>query len=148
MASPARNTALELFTGYLRKNGLTCTGQRRRVVELILDGPAHFDAEDLAYRVRRADAGVSRATVYRTVNHLEAAGVIRKIDFNEAHAHYELAATGAHHEHLICVRCGKIVEFADSTLEKRIRAMAAKHGVLMTKHRVEIFGICRQCQKR
>jgi len=146
---PAEKTVKDLavhFDTYLRANGLFRTTQRRAVVKYILDGPQHFDVEELAALVRRQQAGVSRATVYRTVGYLEKAGIIRKMDFNEQHAHYEVVAHGGHHEHLVCERCGVIIEFADAVLEDRIRKTAQSHGLDMTKHRVEIFGVCRKCQ--
>jgi Fur family ferric uptake transcriptional regulator len=147
-ADRAANDIAASFDTYLRANGLVRTAQRHAVVAHILDGPPHFDVEELVDLVRRERAGVSRATVYRTVGYLEKAGIIRKMDFNEPHAHYEVAARCGHHEHLVCERCGTIIEFTDPLLEERIRKTAALQDMDMTKHRVEIFGICRKCREK
>jgi Fur family ferric uptake transcriptional regulator len=141
-----RDDVRAAFSGYLRANGLSYTSQRKIVLDEVLRGPTHFDVEDLVAQVRRKKAGVSRATVYRTVNHLARARMVRKMDFDESHAHFEVVSKGNHHEHLVCERCGRIVEFADSKLEQRIRRMADENGMVMTKHLVQIIGVCKECR--
>ncbi len=148
MGSTALENAAGTFATYLAANGLTFTAQRHSVLEQVLHGPTHFDVEELVDQVRRTRAGVSRATVYRTVSHLEKASIVRKMDFDQSHAHFEVISKGKHHEHMVCERCGKIVEFADSRLEQRIRRMAAEHGMSMKKHLVQIIGVCRDCSKK
>lgn len=135
------------FMEYLQKEGLARTPQRKAVLQEIVQGPCHFDVEELVKTIRCKRESVSRATVYRTVGHLENAGLIRKVDFNHPHAHYELVAGVSHHEHLICEKCGHIGEFTDGPLEKRIEYMAHRHGFEITKHSVQIFGICENCRE-
>ncbi|MFP4416889.1 MAG: Fur family transcriptional regulator [Chitinivibrionales bacterium] len=135
------------FMAYLKNEGLARTPQRKAVLEQIIAGPSHFDVEELVVAIRRKKASVSRATVYRTITHLENACLIRKIDFNHPHAHYELITGVCHHEHLICEKCGRIDEFADSQLEQIIGSMARQHGFAITKHTVQIFGICERCRE-
>lgn len=141
-------TAIESFIDYLRERGFACTPQRRAVLEEILASQGHFDAEELAERMRRTGRGVSRATVYRTVGHLCKAGLVRKIDADQAHALYECTTGVGHHEHMICRRCGKITEFQDPVLEKRITGIADTHGFHMTRHTVQIFGLCGRCHEQ
>jgi Fur family ferric uptake transcriptional regulator len=148
LMAAARVDIRSAFTGYLRAHGLNHTAQRTTVLDEILKGPAHFEVEEVVDRVRRRRAGVSRATVYRTVNHLERANMVRKMDFDESHAHFEIVSEGNHHEHLLCERCGRIVEFADSRLERRIKRMAVENGMVMTKHFVQIIGVCKECVRK
>jgi Fur family ferric uptake transcriptional regulator len=143
-----REAVAESFRAYLWRNGLTGTSQRSLVLDEIIGGPPHFDVEALAHRVRGRNTGVSRATVYRTVNHLEKARIVRKMDFDESHAHYEVIVSGGHHEHCICQQCGRITEFTDPALERRIERVAEDCGMEMTKHRVQIFGLCAACLEK
>jgi len=105
----------------------------------------HFGVEELASRLYQRTEPVSRATVYRTVGLLESAGIIRRIDLDEPHAHYESTVGGAHHEHLICARCGKVEEVSDKLLENRIERIAQTHGFRLTRHMVQLVGLCREC---
>jgi Fur family ferric uptake transcriptional regulator len=148
MTGSRRGAALESFVDYLRERGFSCTPQRRAVLEEILASPGHFDAEELAARMRRRNAAVSRATVYRTVGHLCKAGVVRKIDADQAHALYECTTGIGHHEHMICRRCGRIAEFQDPELEKRIDDIAERNGFHMTRHTVQLFGLCGRCHEQ
>jgi Fur family ferric uptake transcriptional regulator len=136
------------FCAYLKGNGMALTVQRKNLLLHILEGPPHFDIEEMSGRVRAENAGISRATIYRTINHMEKAGIVRKMDFDENHAHFEITSNSNHHEHLVCVKCGSIVEFSDDTLEKRIEAMAGNHGFSITSHNVQISGICNKCIKQ
>ena len=145
--SPHDQKGIDSFRRYLRRNGLSYTSQRRKVFEEALKGAVHFEVEELVAQIRRTKSRVSRATVYRTIGQMEAGGFIRKIDFDHAHAHYEFIAgpDQLHHEHFICEQCGKVIEFTDERLETRIRDIAAGYRVLMKRHAVQIFGICREC---
>ncbi len=146
----ARRTArtISSFRKYLKNKKLSFTPQRRIVVEQILSGQAHFDMENLVDQIRDHQASVSRATVYRTVAHLEEAGLLRRIDLNHSHAHFELVAGLEHHEHLICERCGAVLEFSDQRLEKRIEDIVREHGFGMTRHTVQVFGLCGACREQ
>ena len=89
---------------------------------------------------------MSRATVYRTISHLESSGLVRKLGLDDAHAHYEVTLGPAPHEHLICERCGKIVEITDPVMEDRLQHLLEDSGFSKTSyHTVEITGICLDC---
>jgi len=133
------------FSRYLRSRGHSVTWQRTKVLEEILKVAPHFDVEELTARLQRRRAGVSRATVYRTVGHLQEGGFLRELDLDTPHAHFEVVADRVHHEHLVCSRCGRVVEASDAALEKRIDAMARKHGFAIVRHQVQITGLCAQC---
>ncbi len=135
------------FEYYLRKKGLSCTSQRRAVLREILLSGKHFDVEELVSRIRKKDIKAGRATVYRTIGHLEDTGLVRKVDLNHQHASYEFIGDTAHHEHLICESCGKVIEFQDGTLEQRIHEVAQTHGFRMLRHTVQISGLCKDCHE-
>ncbi len=135
------------FMNYLNREGLARTPQRKAVLEEIVGGPSHFDVEELVKIIQCKSASVSRATVYRTITHLENAGIIRKIDFNHSHAHFELVKGASHHEHLICEKCGKVEEFVDSELELRIGDIARTNRFKIKRHTIQIFGLCECCSE-
>ena len=101
------------FKNALRDKGKLITSQRELIIKQLLAIDSHFDIEELFQDIKRKKIPVSRATVYRTIACLENEGLIRRIDFDEAHAHYEVVVGGKHHEHLVCNSCGKITEFSD-----------------------------------
>ena len=137
---------LQSFEGWLRARGSPSTAQRRRILEVVQSSPAHFDAEELAARVSASGARVSRATLYRTLASLEAAGVVRRVDLDEDHAHFELAQR-AHHEHLVCERCGRIIEVSDAGLERQLASILRAHGFRASRHLVQVFGTCASCSR-
>ncbi len=130
---------------YFRAQGGFSTPQRMTILEEVASSSDHFDAEELIDRLRRKGVRVSRATVYRTIAHLEQGGFIRRIDIDPAHAHYELSSSQSHHEHLVCEQCGRVFEIADPLLEKRIQSAAGSLNFVITRHQVQIFGKCAQC---
>jgi Fur family transcriptional regulator, ferric uptake regulator len=137
----------ERFGAYIAAGGGAMTAQRREVLRVIASMGPHFDAEELAKQLRRGRKPVSRATTYRTLAHLERSGIVRKVDFGEAHAHYESVSSRTQHEHLVCRACGQVLEATDTALEKRIEAIAEQNGFLLEKHTVQLVGLCRRCQK-
>jgi len=136
---------IERFRCYFRDGGLPFTAQRRRILKEVCRSASHFDAEELYGRIRRRRITASRATLYRTLAHLERSGVLRRIDIGGDHAHYEF--TGAdHHEHLVCARCGRVVEIDDPPLETRVAKVLQDHGFSATRHAVQVFGECGECR--
>ena len=87
------------------------------------------------------------ATVYRTLEVLVESGLVRAHDFGEGFKRYEPMPAQAHHEHLICERCGRVVEFANERLERMLPILADEHGFQHQRHRVEIYGVCRDCRQ-
>ena len=136
------------FREYLRGRGLSFTPQRQLILEHLSSDCSHFNAEDLISVFSQKGLPVSRATVYRTLAHLQDAGFIREVALQSPHAHYEFVVNTKHHEHVVCERCGSIVEFTDPALESRIEKVASSHEFVITRHTVQIFGICRRCRER
>jgi Fur family transcriptional regulator, ferric uptake regulator len=146
-SSPVSNQ--NRFREYLRDHGLAFTSQRRMILDLVSGDRSHFDAEELVATLRGNNCGVSRATVYRTLTHLQGAGLIREVPLGNEHAHFEyIAGAQEHHEHLVCEECGAVIEFSDPLLEERISSVAGENAFKMTKHTVQIQGLCRRCRGR
>jgi Fur family ferric uptake transcriptional regulator len=91
---------------------------------------------------------VGKATIYRTLDLLAQSGMVHERDFGEGFRRYERAPGHPHHEHLICLRCGKVVEFSNERLEKMKELIATEYGFQHRHHRLEIYGVCRECQQR
>jgi Fur family ferric uptake transcriptional regulator len=138
----------ERFREYLKSKGLTCTSQRDEILEYLTKDSTHFNAEALINSLRKKQLTVSRATVYRTLSHLVEAGFIREVAINSDQTHYEFIGATTHHEHLVCEICGSIIEFSDQQLEDRIEMIASDQQFLITRHSVQIFGVCRRCNEK
>jgi len=135
---------VERFRRYFQADGLPFTEQRRRILEEVCRSASHFDAEELYGRIRRRRLSASRATMYRTLGHLERAGVLRRIDIGGDHAHFEFIGPD-HHEHLVCTRCGRVVEIHEPELEARVAALLSAHGFSTNRHAMQVFSECGEC---
>jgi Fur family ferric uptake transcriptional regulator len=120
--------------------GLRITEQRRVIARVLSESEDHPDVELLHQRASAIDSGISIATVYRTVRLFEEAGILDRHDFGDGRARYE-AAPEAHHDHLIDVETGKVVEFVDPELEALQRVIAEKLGYRLVDHRMELYGV-------
>lgn len=134
------------FEEYLRRHNLRMTRERREVLRIVLDRGGHFDAEELLAHVRRTGARVSRATLYRTLDHLRAAGLVKMHRFGSAQALYERNHGREHHDHMMCDRCGAVIEFVNDEIERLQEQVCREHGFHPTQHVMQIFGICRRCR--
>ena len=120
--------------------GLRITEQRRIIARVLSESDDHPDVELLHERANKIDSGISIATVYRTVRLFEEAGILDRHDFGDGRARYE-AAPEAHHDHLIDVETGKVVEFVDPEIEALQKQIAAKLGYRLVDHRLELYGV-------
>ena len=120
--------------------GLRITEQRRTIAQVLSESEDHPDVEQLHARAAAIDPGISIATVYRTVRLFEDAGILDRHDFGDGRARYE-AAPEAHHDHLIDVESGKVVEFVDPELEALQKQIAEKLGYRLVDHRMELYGV-------
>src|SRR3984957_1225690 len=102
-----------VLTQYMEKKGLRSTGQRRLILETFFDSPDHVSIEELLLKVRQRDSRVGYATVYRTLKLLSECGVAHERRFGDGLTRYEIADEASHHDHLICIECGKITEFEE-----------------------------------
>jgi Fur family transcriptional regulator, ferric uptake regulator len=134
------------FSKYLGEQGLKMTSERERILEEIFDLEGHFEADELTYRLRSKGEKISKATVYRTLPLLVTAGLIKEVIHGEKHLHYEHVHDGERHDHLICLTCGKIIEFEEPALRRIEKQICQKNGFTPKKIVFEIFGYCRRCQ--
>lgn len=137
----------QYFVAFLKKNQLKVTPERLLILRELFNVKNHFDADEFFLHFKKNKLSVSRATVYRTLELLEKSGIIKKYMMGESHARYELMWNQQHHDHIICVKCGKIIEFFDEKIEQRQEEIAKKYNVHLIKHSLQLWGICEDCQK-
>ena len=129
-------------TKNLREAGLKTTQPRLKVLDVLETSPIHhMTAEDVYKRLLETEQEIGLATVYRILTQFEAAGLVIRHNFEGGRALYELD-NGAHHDHMVCVECGKVFEFFDRTIEQRQRNVAAKAGFSMEDHSLSLYGVC------
>ena len=134
---------------YMRQKGLRSTNQRRLVCEIFFRSQEHLSTDDLLLLVRKKDPTVGYATVYRTLKLLAESGLAFERQFRDGPTRYELAHPDeAHHDHLICIQCGRIEEFEEDGIEVLQEEVARRHGFALSSHRHELYGVCATCQKR
>ena len=122
------------------KKGVRLTDQRKIVAKVMSESEDHPDVDELYKRVTKIDAKISIATVYRTVKLFEEAGILAKHDFKGGKARYE-EISESHHDHLIDVKTGEIIEFVDDEIEKLQKKVAEKYGYDLVDHKLELYGI-------
>ncbi len=120
--------------------GLRLTGQRRTIASVLETSNDHPDVEELYARASAEDQGISLATVYRTVKLFEEAGILEKLEFRDGRARYE-DADRDHHDHLIDLHSGKVIEFVDDEIEALQERIAEKLGYDLKGHRLELYGV-------
>jgi Fur family ferric uptake transcriptional regulator len=131
----------------LRKAGLKVTIPRVKILELLeTSRTRHMSAEDVYKSLLEQGEDVGLATVYRVLTQFEAAGIVERHHFEGGHSVFELKDS-AHHDHIVCTACGKVVEFKDEVIEERQRQMAEKLGFSLTDHSLYLYGMCAECLK-
>lgn len=148
LASGEGAALLERFRRYLRDHRQPVTRQRDRVAEVLLSSDDHLSVGQIRSQLRADGEPVGLATIYRTLDLLVQSGLVRAHDFGQGYRRFEPMPEQAHHEHLICVRCGKVEEFAHERLERMLPIIADEYGFQPERHRVEIYGVCRDCQRK
>jgi Fur family ferric uptake transcriptional regulator len=138
---------LEKFQAILKENALKFTKQRELVLKFLYENDGHFTPEDIYTLLKEQypDVNIGIATVYRTLTLLETSHIASSISFGVQGKKYEIGLK-KHHDHLICTKCGAIIEFFDETIEKRQEEIAKKFNFQMTDHTMKIIGLCEKCQ--
>ena len=130
----------------LKQAGLKVTIPRVKILQLLEDAKnPHLSAEEVYQALIQAGEEVGLATVYRVLTQFEAAGLVKRHNFVDDHAVFELDRK-SHHDHLVCLKCGKVEEFVDQVIETRQREIAKQADFEMTDHSLNIYGICKNCQ--
>jgi len=132
------------------KEGLAIKGRsetqgRREILQMIDKTGGHFDPQTLYERLKAEGSKVSRSSVYRTIPILVESGIIAEVEKTEKHSHYEKVMGRAHHDHLICLGCGKKIEFYSPTLEMLQEEICQREAFGGVRHTLEIMGYCREC---
>ncbi|RMF07313.1 MAG: transcriptional repressor [Candidatus Neomarinimicrobiota bacterium] len=130
------------FISILRAEGLRYTWQRQAIWDEIKSTDEHRDADDIYLSLKQAGKTISRATVYRTIDVLVKYGFIRKLEFGEGRMRLEHKLDPAHHDHLVCENCGRIIEFVDDRIEDLQTAVCQQHGFQLTRHVHQLFARC------
>mgnify|MGYP006287565535 CR=1 FL=1 len=138
---------IQEFKKYLKKNNLKYTLERKDIVEAIIGLDKHFDAEQIYQQLRKQASDVSLATIYRTIPILIDSGLISETLHCRDKVVYEKVFHRGHHDHMICIRCGKIIEFYNEDIEKLQNEICKKYHFLPVEHRLGIKGYCKECQK-
>ena len=132
----------------LKKAGLKATLPRIKILQILENSDKrHMSAEDVYKHLLDSGEDVGLATVYRVLTQFEAAGLLDRHHFEEGHSVFEIN-DGDHHDHILCVKCGRVDEFIDETIEQRQEAIAAKTGYKLTNHSLYLYGICKMCQNK
>jgi Fur family ferric uptake transcriptional regulator len=134
----------EALARYLEERNLRRTQQREAILEVFLATTGHITSEDLYQKVREKHRHIGYTTVYRTMKLLCEAGLATERHFDDGVTRYEIQQE--HHDHLVCVRCGKIVEFECSMIESAQDNIAEEYGFRLLRHRHELYGHCPDCQ--
>jgi Fur family ferric uptake transcriptional regulator len=134
-------------TKNLKEAGLKTTQPRLKVLDVLETSPIHhMTAEDVYKRLLETEQEIGLATVYRILTQFEAAGLVIRHNFEGGRALYELD-NGTHHDHMVCVECGKVFEFVDRTIEQQQRNVADKAGFSMEDHSLSLYGVCNGMKK-
>ena len=126
--------------------GLKSTRQREVILDEFLRVGSHISTEELYLRLRRKNPQLGYATVHRTLKLFAECGIAEQRHFGDGQARYEASDLDEHHDHLICVTCGKIVEFEDPRIERLQEEVARQHGFSIERHRLELYGCCESCR--
>jgi Fur family ferric uptake transcriptional regulator len=136
-----------LFNDYLAKHRLKRSEQREAILDAFLASEDHLSVEDLLKLAQKRRADVGRTTVYRTLKLLCDAGLASEMEVG-GETRFERDYNREHHDHLICEECGRIIEFQSPQIERLQEEVATRLGFAITRHRHQIFGLCRECRER
>ena len=137
---------INIFVNYLKSRGLKLTGQRQEILNTFLRTDRHLSVEDLYNIVKRKDRNIGQATVFRTLKLLCEADIAKEVDLGDKRVRYEHKYGHKHHDHLVCVKCGRFIEVVDLKIERLQEGLCKRFGFLPMYHKMEIFGACRKCR--
>ncbi len=134
------NKAQNKFRDYLSKRELKFTPERKMILKTILSLHTHFDVDELYQELTQEKADISRATIYRTLPLLLNSGIIKQTLLCQDKSKYEYVFGHRHHDHMLCITCGQVIEFRDEQIEKRQAEVCKKYGFQPVEHRLGIRG--------
>jgi Fur family ferric uptake transcriptional regulator len=136
------------FKTIISGEGLKSTRQRAEILDIFLNSTGHKNLAQIYAQVAKMDPKIGYTTVYRTLKLLTRLGLAAQRKFADGETRYEPTPEGTHHDHLICLKCGKIVEFEDNALESLQTRIARRHAFKIFHHRMELYGYCSQCARK
>ena len=142
-----RNKAIAHLNAHLEKQGLRSTTQREKILDVFVNAGRHLSAEELYGLIKSAHPGIGYATVYRTLKLLAEAGLAQERRFDDGFTRYEHTNAEDHHDHLICTRCGTILEFENERIEALQQDVARKNRFHVQNHKLELYGLCNSCSR-
>lgn len=138
---------IEILGKFIKSKGLRYTSQREKILSIFLATEKHLTIDELYRLVRRKFSDIGYTTVYRTMNLLVESGLCRRIDIGDGFSRFEHNYNHQHHDHLICTKCGRLIEVVNNKIEKIQDEMVRRYDFIPAQHRLDIFGICRDCFK-
>ena len=138
---------LEELKQIVKQKGLKHSNQREQIVRVLFNAKNHLTPEEIYNEVKKINSSIGLATVYRTLSFLEKEDFIKSVSFGSEGKKYELNR-GEHHDHMICIKCGKIIEFFNEELEKLQEEIANKFSFKLLSHQMNMYGICKECQQK
>lgn len=138
--------AKDMFLSYIRKKGLRNTKQREEILEAFLSADGHITIDDLYAMVKKRDPAIGYATVYRNLKLMYKSGLADEIKIGNKKARYEQKYGREHHDHLICLKCGKFIEIHDDKIERLQDKLAEANDFIPQWHKLEIYGLCKKCK--
>ena len=139
------STEIEVLENYIAEHKLKITKQRRAVLNVFLQCDNHVSVEELYNIVSEQEPKIGLATIYRTLALLTKSGLALEMDFGDGQKRYESSYMSAHHDHMVCTECGKIIEFNHPLIEKYQDEIAIQNGFKITSHKLDLFGLCNNC---
>ena len=139
---------LTIFNKFLREKSLKWTNQREEILKVFLNTNRHLSVEDLYDIVKKNDSSIGQATVFRTLKLLCQADIAKEVDLGDKRVRYEHKYGCKHHDHLICLKCGRSTEAVDPKIERLQNELCKKIGFAPKKHKLDIFGICKKCRNK
>ncbi len=141
-------TILQTFQEHLGRRGLKLTRQREEILRCLMSAQRHLGVDEIYLLLKKQDPSIGRATIFRTVKLLQECGLVAEVGSSNGRAKFELKADRPHHDHMICIECGRIIEFQSPMMERFQDGAIRRHGFVALWHRHEIFGRCHDCQRR
>lgn len=135
-----------IFKEYLHEKGLKSTRQRDDIVSLFLKEDKHFSVEELYREIQKIEPQIGFATVYRTLKLLVKAGLAVETQFGDGITRFEPVHKGKHHDHLVCLKCSKIIEFENDKIEQLQKQVAKENNFKLTNHKCVLYGFCSECK--
>lgn len=142
------NFELEKWNNFKKNKGFKNSGKRGMIIMYFLSKDKHYTAEELYEEMKKENIKISYSTIYRTLKRLKESGVANELEIGDGFVRFEPSHNYTHHDHFICEKCGRIIEFFDSELEKMQELISKKYKFQIKSHKLEIFGLCEECRRK